>query len=221
MTSFLSWVKVILMKKLSLCIFLLFLVSCSEEKLNKSAYDIKIGDRIDNILSQKQIKLYYWNPEISSGAAESDKEITGKDKKYTTLKIPGETNIFLNEFDGIYLVYDNENLKIENIRVWKDMNISKCLKEKTKQINFYIDKSDLKDANILRKEKKTINLESNIIARRTIIELPKKEISIYFTCYDATNYKGREIVKSDYSFEKYSYSYANWVRSIKKLKGIN
>ena len=85
------------------------------------------------------------------------------------------------------------------------MNISKCLKERTKQINFYIDKSDLKDANILRKEKKTINLESNIIARRTIIELPKKEISIYFTCYDATNYKGREIVKSDYSFEKYSY----------------
>ena len=87
-----------LMKKLSLCIFLLFLISCSEEKLKKSVYDIKIGDRIDNILSQKQIKLYYWNPEIS-GAAESDKKITGKDKKYTTLNIPGDTNIFINEFE--------------------------------------------------------------------------------------------------------------------------
>ena len=33
------------MKKLSLCIFLLFLASCSEEKLKKSVYEIKIGDR--------------------------------------------------------------------------------------------------------------------------------------------------------------------------------
>ncbi len=209
-----------LMKKLSLFIFLLFLVSCSEERLKKSVYDIKIGDRVDDILSQKQIKLYYWNPEIS-GTAKSDKEITGKDKKYTTLRIPGETNIFLNEFQGIHLVYNNENLKIENIRAYKDMNISKCLEVKTKQINIYIEKSNLKDVNISKKENKTINEETNIIARRTIIEFPKKEISVYFTCYDATNYKGTKAVNSDYSFEKYSYSYANWVRSIKKLKNIN
>ena len=87
----------------------------------------------------KQIKLYYWNPEIS-GAAESDKKITGKDKKYTTLNIPGDTNIFINEFEGIHLVYNNENLKIENIRAFKDMNISKCLKERTKQIHKHINK---------------------------------------------------------------------------------
>ena len=209
-----------LMKKLSLCIFLLFLISCSEEKLKKSVYDIKIGDRIDNILSQKQIKLYYWNPEIL-GTADSDKKITGKDKKYTKLIIPDDTNIFINEFEGIHLVYNNENLKIENIRAFKDMNISKCLKERTKQMNIYIDKYDLKDADIFKKEKKTISQETNIIARRTNIELPKKKISIYFTCYDVSNYKGSKAVKSDYSFEKYSYSYANWVRSLKKLKDIN
>ncbi len=209
-----------LMKKLSLCIFLLFLASCSEEKLKKSAYDIKIGDRIDDILSQKQMKLYYWNPEIS-GAADSDKDITGKDKKYTTLKIPGETKIFLNEFEGIYLVYNNENLKIENIRATKNMNIGKCIKERTKQMNIYIDKFDLKDANIFKNEIKTLNQETNIIARRTKIEFPKKNMWIYFTCYDATNYKGSERVNSDYRFEKYSNSYANWVRNIKKLKNIN
>ena len=209
-----------LIKKLSLCIFLLFLASCSEEKLKKSVYDIKIGDRVDDILSQKQMKLYYWNPEIY-GTANSDKEITGKDKKYSKLKIPGKTNIFLGDFEAITLVYNQENLKIENISAYKFMNVSKCLKERTKQMNIYIDKSDLKEANIFKKETKTISQETNIIARRTVIELPKKEISVYFTCYDVSNYTGSKAVKSDYSFERYSYSYANWVRSIKKLKDIN
>ena len=142
-----------LMKKLSLFIFLLFLVSCSEEKLKKSVYDIKIGDRIDEILSQKQIKLYYWNPEIS-GTANSDKEITGKDKKYSKLKIPDKTNIFLGDFEAITLVYNQENLKIENISASKFMNVSKCLKERTKQMNIYIDKSDLKEQIYLKKRQK-------------------------------------------------------------------
>jgi|TARA_Y100000294_G_C8374390_1_gene264062 hypothetical protein len=195
------------MKKLSLCIFLLFLVSCSEEKLKKSAYDIKIEERIDNILNQKQIKLYYWSPR--------------KDKKYSMLRIPGKTNIFLNEFDYVHIVYNKENLKIGHVGVITDMNLNKCLKERTKQMNIYIDKFDLKDANIFKNEIKTLNQETNIIARRTKIEFPKKNMWIYFTCYDATNYKGSERVNSDYRFEKYSNSYANWVRNIKKLKNIN
>jgi hypothetical protein len=53
------------------------------------------------------------------------------------------------------------------------------------------------------------------------IELLKKEISFYFTYYDVSNYKESKVVKSDYSFERYSYSYANWIRGIKKLKNID
>jgi hypothetical protein len=207
-----------LMKKLSLCIFLLFLISCSEEKSKKSVYDIKIGERIDNILTQKQIKLYYWNPKNSGDG--SDEEIYGKDKMYSLVEIPGKTNIFLNQFEGVQLVYNNENLKIAHVGAYIDMNINKCLKERSKQMDIYIDKFDLKDANISKNEIKSINPETNIIARRTKIEFPRKKMRIYFTCYDATNYKGINIVNSDYRFEKYADSYVNWVTNIKKIKNI-
>jgi hypothetical protein len=195
------------------------MVSCSEEKSKKSVYDIKIGERIDNILTQKQIKLYYWNPETSGDG--SDKEIYGKDKKYSLVNIPSKVNIFLDKFEGVQLVYNNENLKITHVGAYKDMNINKCLKERTKQMNIYIDKFDLKDSNIFKNEIKSINLENNVIARRTKIEFPKKKMKIYFTCYDTANYKGSKRPNSDYRFEKYSDSYAYWVLNIKKIKILN
>ena len=127
MISLRSGVKLGLMKKLFLYAFLVLIVSCAEEKSNKSVYDIKIGEGIDNILSQKQIKLYYRSGETFG--SKSDIEIYGKDKKYSLVQVPDKANIFLHKFDGVQLVYNNENLKIEYIGGYKDMNFGKCLKE--------------------------------------------------------------------------------------------
>ena len=80
MTLLRSVVKVNFMKKLCLYIFLVLTISCSGEKSKKSAYDVNIGDKIDSILSQTQIELYYWKPNSSDT---SDKEIYGKNKKYS------------------------------------------------------------------------------------------------------------------------------------------
>ena len=46
-------------------------------------------------------------------------------------------------------IKDIENLKIEYIGGIKDMNVGKCLKERTKQMNLYIDQFDTKDSNII------------------------------------------------------------------------
>ena len=62
----------------------------------------------------------------------ADLEVTkiyGKDKMYSLVEIPGKTNIFLNQFEGVQLVYNNENLKIAHVGAYIDMNINKCLKE--------------------------------------------------------------------------------------------
>ena len=219
MTLLRSVVKVNFMKKLCLYIFLVLTISCSGEKSKKSAYDVNIGDKIDSILSQTQIELYYWKPETEAETVK-EKETFGKDKKYSLVTIPGETNIFSNKFDYVQLVYNNDNLLIEHVGVITQMNINTCLKERAKQMNIYIDKFDLKDSNIFKKEIKTLDKDTNIIARRLKIGIPNK-MSIFFTCYDVTNYKGSKRIKSDYRFEKFSRSYANWVRKFGTLFEIS
>ncbi|MDP7195330.1 MAG: hypothetical protein QF864_03955 [SAR202 cluster bacterium] len=190
-------------------------VGFAGEKSNKSVYDIKIGEKIDNILSQKQIKLYYRSGETSE--SKSDIEIYGKDKKYSIVVVPNKANIFLHKFDNVQLIYNNENLKIEYIGGIKHMNVGKCLKERTKQMNLYIDQFDTKDSNIINKESKQLNLEDGTIVKRTKIAFPQKKMKILFSCYDYSNFKGSSKLNSAYRFEKWSYFFNDWLRNRKKI----
>ena len=109
MTSLRSRVKIGLMKKLSLYIFLV-LMWCNvgfAEKIN--FFDIKIGDKISKHFNSQQISKYY---KFDTAKPPSGEVLYGKNKKYSLLQLNIEDGIFKKDYQFFQIFYENGTDKI-------------------------------------------------------------------------------------------------------------
>jgi len=123
------------MKKLFtyIIVFCLFNINVEAEQLSIS--EINLGNKITNYFTSEQILTYY--------DTKLEKEIFGKDKKYSVLNF-GESDLFKNNYNNIQIYYENKSNIIVAIST-VIFNPEDCKK--------------LRDQKILEYRKKTINLK--------------------------------------------------------------
>ena len=112
MTSLRSGVKLGLMKKLSLYIFLILMV-CNVGFAELIIFsDIKIGEKVSKYFNDQEISQYYVSDSKDNAAGVI---IFGKDKKYSYLLFLKEDRIFKGNFEFYQIYYENSTDKIVGI----------------------------------------------------------------------------------------------------------
>jgi len=135
MTSLKSWVKVILMKKLSLYIFL-FLMWCNACFANLIIFsDIKVGEKISKYLNDQEISQYYKSDTKDNGVL-----IYDKDKKYSYLLFLKEDGIFKGNYEYYQIFYENSTNKIvgtAGVYLMDSKDKDLCLKKRNDDVDIY------------------------------------------------------------------------------------
>ena len=139
MTSLRSGVKLTLMKKLSLYVFLL-LMFCNVGFAEKISFiDIKIGDKITDHFSSDQINKYYFFDKEKTPKGEI---LYGRDKKYSYLEIGIEDKIFKEKYNYVHLYYENNTKKIVALGGGDyHSSLNDCLKSRKNLVSKYKQKN--------------------------------------------------------------------------------
>ena len=112
MTSLRSGVKMGLMKKLSLYIFLI-LMFCNVGFAELIIFsDIKIGEKVSKYFNDQEISQYYVSGDKNNPAGVI---IFDKDKKYSYVSFLKEDRIFKGNFEFYQIYYENSTGKIVGI----------------------------------------------------------------------------------------------------------
>ena len=132
MTSLRSGVKMDLMKKLSLYIFLVLMwcnVGFAEEK---SLIDIKIGDSITEHFSTNQIIENYVDDDVT----EEDIRVYGKNYKYSFIAFVNDGT--LEDYDYIQVYYETKTDKIVSKGgIYEVSDESDCISKRDKLVSEY------------------------------------------------------------------------------------
>ena len=140
MTSLRSGVKLVLMKKLSLYIFLV-LMFCNVGFAELIIFsDIKVGEKVSKYINDQQISKFY----MSDREAKDDVIIYDKDKKYSYLLFLKEDGIFKEDYDFLQIFYENSTNKIVGTAggvLMSGEDKDSCLKKRKTDVEMYIKKN--------------------------------------------------------------------------------
>ena len=139
MTSLKSGVKMVLMKKLSLYVFLV-LLWCNVGFAELIIFsDIKIGDKISKYFNSQQIsKYYFFDTEKTPGG----EILYGKDKKYSFIQFAKEDEVLKGDYGFYQIYYENGTGKIVSIAgIDKMTNKDSCLQKRKVDVDLYTKKN--------------------------------------------------------------------------------
>ena len=139
MTSLRSGVKMGLMKKLSLYIFLVLMWCNVGIAETISLMDIKIGDKISKHFNSQQISKYYVSDTEKSPTGE---RLFGKDLKYSFIAMISKDGIFSEDYNFFQIYYENDSKKVVSIS-GTDFSSDKdtCLKKRNNKVSEYKSKN--------------------------------------------------------------------------------
>ena len=139
MTSLRSGVKLTLMKKLYLYLFLI-LMFCNVGFAEKISFiDIKIGDKISKHFNSQQISKYYFFDKEKTPGGEI---LYGKDKKYSFIQFAKEEEVLKGDYGFYQIYYENGTEKIVSIAgIDKMTNKDSCIQKRKVDVDLYIKKN--------------------------------------------------------------------------------
>ena len=123
------------MKKFIFYLILTFLWSNIGHTQKISFYDLKIGDKITDHFTYRQIDQNY----TTGQPAPSGEYVYGKDKIYSYITIKYDKEIFLEDFSqsGIQIYYNNKTDKIVSIgKVEMSKSFQDCIIERDQEASF-------------------------------------------------------------------------------------
>ena len=195
-------VKLTLMKKLSLYIFLIFMFCNVGFAELISIADIKIGDRVTEYFTSKKISEYYQDDMERTAKGE---RVWGKDLKYSVIGFIAE-GVAKEDYDVVQIYYENKTDKIVSVH-GVDQSISKsdCINKRDKNVSIYKGKNRIKR---FFKEQDTHKFPDGMVDDYIIFRNSKEIIG--FACYIYQDGRIRyrfsqtETNYNDYIFEKFN-----------------
>ena len=177
MTSLKSGVKVTLMKKLSLYIFLV-LMWCNVGFAELIKFkDIKLGDNMSEYFSDQIISSHDQSPIADKNS--KGERVFGTDLKYNYIGVGKEDEIFDQEFQYIQVYYETASNKIVSIDGIDEFStIENCVSKRKIDVAYYKKKNRL---TTLFNERKDIQKNKSGEISDFILFLGKKKF-LSFTC---------------------------------------
>ena len=193
------------MRKFLFCLVFTLLWSTTGHTKKISFYDLKIGDKITDHFTYRQIDQNY----TPGQPAPSGEIVYGKDKIYSYITIVNDDQIFIEDFSksGIQIYYENRTDKIVAIgNVETSLNLNKCLARRDKEALKYKKKKLI--SNLFNENKDTYQFPDGMVDH--FISYQGKDRDFSFRCYaypdGYVNFRSDVyLIKfNDYVFKKFS-----------------
>ena len=191
------------MKKLSLYVFLV-LMWCNVGFAELiSITDIKIGDKVTEHFTSKQIFEYYQDDMERTAKGE---QVWGKDLKYSVIAFIAE-GVVKEDYDVIQIYYENKTDKIVSIQtINQNSSKSDCINMREKNVSIY--KKKIRINSLFSKHQDTHKFPDGMLDDFIAFENSKELIS--FNCYIYQDGRIRyrfsqtETNYNDYIFKKFN-----------------
>ena len=177
MTSLRSGVKLGLMKKLSLYVFLVLMWCNVGFAEKKSLIDIKIGDKITKHFSTNQIIENYVDDDVT----EEDIRVYGKNYKYSFIAFVNDGTF--EDYDYIQVYYETKTDKIVSTAgIYEVSDESDCISKRNKLASEYKKKNRI--TSIFTRYEDTHKFPDGLVDKYIVFDNKKK--SFGFKCYIPT-----------------------------------
>tara|TARA_B110000114_G_C14922545_1_gene329078 strand:+ start:95 stop:655 length:561 start_codon:yes stop_codon:yes gene_type:complete len=164
-----------------------------------SLIDIKIGDKMNDHFSNKQISKYY--VENPSGTP-SGERIMGKDLTYSFIALESKEGVFNKDYDFYQIYYENDTKKIVSISgTDKTTDLDVCLKKRNDKVLKY--KSKNRITTLFNRDDSTDTFSDGLKTDNVTFHGPTKIFA--FACYE---WSSDDI---EYSFTIYETKYNDFV----------
>ena len=166
------------MKKFIFYLILTFLWSNIGHTQKISFYDLKIGDKITDHFTYRQIDQNY----TTGQPAPSGEFVYGKDKIYSYITIKYDEEIFIEDFSqsGIQIYYNNKTDKIVSIgKVEMSKSLEDCINDRDKEALNYKKKNRI--ASLFNEIKDSYEFPDGVVDHYISYEGKDRDVS--FRCY--------------------------------------
>ncbi len=174
MTLLRSVVKLTLMKKLSLYVFLVLMWCNVGFAEKKSLIDIKIGDKITEYFSTNQIIEYY----VDDDVREEDIRVYGKNYKYSFIAFVNDGT--LEDYDYIQVYYETKTDKIVSKGgIYEVSDESDCISKRDKLVSEYKKKNRI--TSLFTRNEDTYKFPDGMVDKNVFFNNNKRVYA--FHCY--------------------------------------